>query len=56
MCVVSMVGDHYKDKWGPSWPPRPYVQPSLDPFGPYKNFPSEVSGQSLSSSKGKFLK
>lgn len=30
MCVVSMVGDHYRDKWGERdwfpkvWPPQPY--------------------------------
>lgn len=37
MCVVSMVGDHYKDKWGDQeWWKRTY--PSIPPFNP--NTPS----------------
>ena len=22
MCVVSMIGDHYTEKWKPQWPPQ----------------------------------
>lgn len=38
MCVVSMIGDYYKDKWAdPDWPrprqpyivPYPYIQPPI---------------------------
>lgn len=41
MCVVSMVGDHYADKWRewgqpviPIWPPQPFMptpSPVIDP-------------------------
>lgn len=27
MCVVSMVGDHYRDKWQREWPNLPGTQP-----------------------------
>lgn len=32
MCVVSMVGDHYGDKWGKRWPLIPDRIPSLLPI------------------------
>lgn len=36
MCVVSMIGDHYQDKWKPfdtpGWPPVPYKSwPEISP-------------------------
>lgn len=31
MCVVSMVGDHYNEKWKDVWP---YHQPQPNPFVP----------------------
>ncbi len=31
MCAVSMIGDHFGDKWRPNWPyetiPAPYLPP-----------------------------
>lgn len=39
MCVVSMVGDYYKDRWiDPNWQPTsipPWQQPTQQPFPPY---------------------
>lgn len=28
MCTVSMIGDHYRDKWVPQWPQQPGIAPS----------------------------
>jgi hypothetical protein len=41
MCVVSMIGDHYKDKWIPEPPinPSPYI-PSV-PYIPTPILPNE---------------
>lgn len=33
MCVVSMVGDHYRDKWGDRWPGAIPATP-FQPFNP----------------------
>lgn len=39
MCVVSMVMDHYWDKWGTYPRPSPFQQPKYppfeDPFSPF---------------------
>lgn len=45
MCVVSMVMDHYRDRWTPQppWPdanPLPYVQPV---FFPPQITPEEIA-------------
>lgn len=31
MCVVSMVGDHYRDTWGP----QPWFEPLINPVPQY---------------------
>lgn len=41
MCVVSMIGDHYSDKWGDRWPgirtwpdTVEYPETGVQPFNP----------------------
>lgn len=36
MCVTSMIGDHYNDKWSPKWIPDPAP---IDPNNPWTTFP-----------------
>lgn len=37
MCVVSMIGDHYADKWRPKpWFPDPIGWPIDEPYRPNK--------------------
>ena len=43
MCVVSMVMDHYKDKWNPLFP-KPW---DAVPYPDYPNQPSTLPGTPL---------
>lgn len=50
MCVVSMIGDHYRDKWQPGWQqapnvpinPFPHVFPTQDMSGELAKLKKEV--------------
>lgn len=45
MCVVSMIMDHYWDKWQPKptppWPTYPIMPPMPDPYKVYKPVPTQ---------------
>ena len=40
MCVTSMVGDHYADKWKE----YPWIQPGFQPVMPYQPLPPGSAG------------
>ncbi len=41
MCVVSMVMDHYHDKWWRLFPPpQPWVAPAMPPAAPLQPAPA----------------
>ena len=42
MCVVSMVMDHYREKWIPLVPSDPWTQPYTWPIQPEPNKPIDV--------------
>jgi hypothetical protein len=35
MCVSSMIGDHYRDKWNDK---HPWIAPGIQPYQPYQPF------------------
>lgn len=46
MCVVSMVSDHYYDKWSDRYPPRPAWSTPSDPV-PFYGYPPPPSKEEI---------
>ena len=48
MCVVSMVYDHFYDKWDKYPRPQPYrVVPPVLPFVPYPTLPPQITPKEI---------
>lgn len=53
MCVVSMIGDHFHDKWGDKWPPQ---QPLIPPYEPQTVYlPPEITKKEFEDLKKEVL-
>lgn len=47
MCVVSMVNDHYWDKWRPTWPTQPPYNPNEPFIAPEPKYPTPEEIQEM---------